>query len=70
MPTKSIAPQATQPVPPEFGGKWVAWVSDHSRIAAQSDTLQELWRIVHDRDIVDPVFEKVPHADVRFVGMR
>ena len=70
MPTKSIAPPTTQPVPIEFSGKWVAWLSDHSRIVAHSDTLPDLWRIVHDRGIVDPVFEKVPHADVRFVGMR
>ena len=66
MPTKAIDSPATQPVPVEYSGKWVLG----SRIVAHSNTLQELWRIVHDRGIVDPVFEKVPHADVRFVGMR
>ena len=70
MPTKSINPSDTQLVPIELSGKWVAWLSDHSRIVAHSNTLQDLWRIVRDRDIVDPVFEKMPHADVRFVGMR
>lgn len=69
MPTKSIDPQGTKSVPVEFAGKWVAWNADHSQIVADSDSLNELWRIVHDREILDPVFEKVFRSDVRFVGM-
>ena len=70
MPTKPVDPQATKPVPAEYSGKWVAWNSDHSWIVAHSDSVQELWRVVHDRGIPNPVFEKVPRSDVRFVGMR
>lgn len=57
-------------VPVEYGGKWVAWNSDHSQIIAHSDTIQELWQVINERRIPDAVFEKVPRADVRFVGMR
>ena len=70
MPTKPVDPQITQPVPVEYAGKWVAWLADHSQIVAHSESVRELWQIVHDRRIADPVFEKIPRADVRFVGMR
>jgi hypothetical protein len=70
MPTKPVDPRATSPVPLEYAGKWVAWASDHSQILAQSDSIQELWQIVQDRGIPDPIFEKVPRSDMRFVGTR
>ena len=70
MPTRPVDPHATKPVPIEYAGQWVAWTRDHSKILAHSDTIQELWRIVQERGIKEPVFEKVPRADVRFVGMR
>ena len=31
---------------------------------------QELWQIAQDRRIPDPIFEKAPRSDVRFVGTR
>lgn len=55
-------------VPVKFSGKWVAWNSDHTQIVAHADTLQSLWQVVREENIDDPVFEKVPRADVRFVG--
>lgn len=58
------------PVPREYAGKWVAWSSDHSRIVAHSQSIAELWKIVREQHLEDPVFEKVPRADVRFVGAR
>ena len=70
MPTKPVDPCKTKSVPMEYAGKWVVWTSDHSQIVAHCDNLAELWRIVTDRHIADPIFEKVPRSDVRFVGTR
>lgn len=70
MPTKPIDPGLPLPVPLEYAGKWVAWNSDHTQIVAAGESIQEVWNIVSERRIVDPVYEKVPRADVRLVGMR
>lgn len=72
MPTKplTLSSRSIPPVPVELAGKWVAWNSEHSQIVAHSDSLEALWQIVRDQGIVDPVFEKTPRVDVRFVGMR
>lgn len=70
MPTKPINSDSIAPVPIEFAGKWIVWSSDHARIVAQSDNVGELWRIVRDQRIHDPIFEKVPHTDTSFIGRR
>jgi hypothetical protein len=57
-------------VPVELAGKWVAWNADHTRVVAHAETLQQLWQVVREMQVVDPVLEKVPRADVRFVGVR
>ena len=69
MPTKPIDSQSATSVPVEYAGKWVAWNSDHARIVAHSDSMQTLWHLVRSERIPDPIFEKIPRADVRFVGM-
>lgn len=51
-------------------GKWIAWDAEHTRIVAQAETLKQLWRALQEKQIDDPVFEKVPRANVRFVGTR
>lgn len=70
MPQKPTHKATGQPVPAELGGKWIAWAADHARIVAYSDRLSDLWKIVSDQGISDPVFEKVPAADVRLVGVQ
>jgi len=70
MPTRIVDPDRPSAVPVELGGKWVAWNAEHTRIVAQAETLQQLWESTQEKQIIDPVFEKVPRADVRFVGMR
>jgi hypothetical protein len=70
MPTRLAISRMSKAVPVEFAGQWVAWNSDHSRIVAHADTLPRLWQVVQNEGIENPVFEKVPRADVRFVGMR
>lgn len=70
MPTRIADTPLQRGVPVEFAGKWVAWNAEHTRIIAHAESLQQLWQTVRATKIDDPVFEKVPHADVRFVGMR
>lgn len=69
MPTR-ISPARQKPVPAELAGKWVAWSSDHAHVLAHAETLPELWKWVEHQKVEDPIFEKVPRADVCFVGMR
>lgn len=70
MPTKPVDPQSTNAGPIEYASKWIAWNSDHWQIVAHSESMKELWRVVRERGIPDPVFEKVPRSNVRFVGTR
>jgi len=70
MPTRIADHRLLKAVPVQFAGKWVAWNAEHTRIIAHAETLQQLWQAVRDEQIDDPVFEKVPRADVRFVGTR
>lgn len=39
-------------------------------ILASAETLQELWKQVETRKIENPIFERVPPADARFIGAR
>ena len=68
MPTRRVDQDHPSAVPAELGGKWVAWNSEHTRIVAHAETLQQLWQAIRETQVDDPVFEKVPRADVRFVG--
>lgn len=70
MPTRTADPRLLQAASAEYSGKWVAWSADHVRVLAHAETLQQLWQLVRDEQIVDPVFEKVPRVDVRFVVLR
>jgi len=70
MPTKPLESRSATAVPIEYAGKWIAWSSDHSRIVAHADRLQDVWQIVRKNNVDEPIFEKVPRADVRFVGTR
>ncbi|HVW01073.1 MAG TPA: hypothetical protein VHB77_12060 [Planctomycetaceae bacterium] len=70
MPTRPFDSRTSVAPPLELCGKWVAWSSDHSRIVAHANSMQELWQIVRAQGVVDPVFEKVPRAGVRWLGAR
>lgn len=70
MPTRPILNASPTAVAAEYSGQWVAWSSDHTRIVAHASTIDELWQIVRQRKIEDPVFEKIPRYDTRFVGRR
>lgn len=70
MPTRVADARFPKAVAIEFAGKWVAWNAEHTHVVAHAESLQELWQAIREADIADPVFEKVPRADVRFVGTR
>ena len=70
MPTRPVASGRPTAVRAELSGKWIVWNAEHSQIVAQAETLQELWQFARLNQIRDPVFEKVPRAEVRFVGTR
>lgn len=70
MPTRITDRCRSMAVPVELAGKWVAWNAEHTRVVAHAETLQQLWQAVREEKIDDPGFEKVPRADVRFVGAR
>lgn len=70
MPTRIADWGRLSAAPIELAGKWVAWNAEHTRVVADAETLPQLWQAVREAKIEDPIFEKVPRADVRFVGMR
>jgi hypothetical protein len=70
MPPRIPANRTAAAVPAELSGKWIAWSADHSHIVAHSDMMPDLWRQVRNQRVADPIFEKVPRSDVRFVGMQ
>jgi hypothetical protein len=70
MPRRSADISCPTAVPVELAGKWVAWNADHTRVVAHAQTLPQLWQAVQEMHVNDPVFEKIPRANVRFVGVR
>ncbi len=70
MPTSITDRCRSMAVPVELAGNWVAWNAERARVVAHAETLQQLWQAVREEMFDDPVFEKVPRADVRFVGTR
>jgi hypothetical protein len=62
------AAKMRQIVPREYGGKWVVWTADHTRIAAVADSPEEAWSAAERVGVRDPILLWVPAADERFVG--
>ena len=57
-------------VPLEFAGKWIAWNHEGTRIVASARTFQEAKDAAAAAGESDPILEKTPKADVRFVGIQ
>lgn len=64
------AANTPQVVPQEYGGKWVVWTEDHTRIVAAADTLDEAWAAAERIGLRDPIFLWVPPSKEPFVGGR
>ena len=57
-------------VPLEYAGQWIAWNPDGTRIVASGRTLQEAAQAAATAGESQPVFAKVPKAEVRFAGLQ
>jgi hypothetical protein len=53
----------------QFGGKWIAWKANATRIIASGNTLEECAAAAAQSGEANPQFEKVPRPDVRIIGM-
>lgn len=62
------AQHATEPVPAEYAGKWLAYDHDEARILAAARTFAEAKAAAQRAGEEKPVMVKAPSADVRFVG--
>jgi hypothetical protein len=56
-------------VPLEYAGKWIAWNHERTRIIASGRTVEEVVKAAADAGETDPMFDKAPKANVRFVGI-
>jgi hypothetical protein len=55
-------------VPIEYAGLWIAWDKERSTIVASGKTFAEVRRAAQRAGETEPLFDKVPPVDVRFVG--
>jgi hypothetical protein len=55
-------------VPRQYAGQWIAWDHDHTRIIASGETFEEVRQAAIETGEPDPLLDKVPPANVRFVG--
>jgi hypothetical protein len=62
-------PRQRPSVPKEFGGKWIAWNSNATRIVASAETLEDCAASAANAGEANPQFEKVPRPDLRIIGM-
>jgi hypothetical protein len=61
-------PFSMPPVPKKYGGKWIAWDSQRTRIVASGATFAEASQAAEDAGESAPILAKVPRTDVRFLG--
>jgi len=55
-------------VPREFGGKWIAWTKDVTRIVGVGGTPQDARAAAARHGVNDVALEWVPPATERFIG--
>lgn len=56
-------------MPIDYAGQWIAWDHEGIRIVASGRTLEEAKLAATAAGETQPIFAKVPKADVRFVGL-
>jgi hypothetical protein len=65
MPTKSLD---TPIVPKDYAGQWIAWNPEQTKIVASGRTFREAWEAARLAGESNALLDKVPRADVRFIG--
>ncbi len=55
-------------VPAHYSGLWIAWNADQTEIVGSGRTLAEAKEAARAKGEMEPLFAKVPKANVRFVG--
>jgi hypothetical protein len=58
----------TRVVPKEYGGRWIAWNFEGTKILASEATMAEAKRAAEATGEARPVLAKVPRANVRQLG--
>ena len=56
-------------VPLEYAGLWIAWNHERTRIIASGRTVEEVVKAAAAAGEKDPMFDKAPKANVRFVSI-
>lgn len=56
-------------VPREYGARWIAWTSECTKIVGSAQSLAEVREVAIAAGETDPVFEWVPPAHARIVGV-
>ncbi len=63
-------PTASPTVPHNYAGQWIAWNPQGTRIVASGRTLREATQAAAAAGETQPVFAKVPKAEIRFAGLQ
>ena len=61
-------PRIPEPVGAQYGGKWIAWNNDATRIVASGETIEEVRQEALRAGFLLPGLEFVPPTDRAFVG--
>ena len=64
----SPQPQQRPPAPEQYAGQWVAWDKDQKNIIASGSDVSKVRAEALAAGENDPLLEKVPPLDTRFVG--
>ena len=62
------APGRPKPAPYEYSGEWVAWTKDRSTIIAHGKQVSEVREAAVAAGHPDCVLQKVPEANIIFIG--
>ena len=61
-------PKRPPPAPIEFAGEWVAWSHDRTEVLTHGDDLEAVYAAAVAAGHPNAVFQKVPEANVYFIG--
>lgn len=68
MPKRPYESRSPSAVPIEYSGKWIAWNRERTEILASANTMKEILEIAKQRGFVEPIFSKIPRADIVLIG--